>query len=466
MTDSSLSSRFLWRHLASPQARGDAGRSRQGDFPLESHAGVETANRPDPIDILAAQDVNRLAELVPIRYGRMSRTPFTFLRGSAAVMAADLATGPSTDINVQLCGDAHLSNFGLFHSPDRRLIFDVNDFDETLHGPFEWDLKRLAASVTVASRQNEFSAKKARRATLAALGAYRRTMREASELGPLDLFYYRLEAEGIAERFDTTQKQRKASQKAVRKATRKDSSRALSKLTDIVDGRRIIVPDPPLIVRFDVETGEQIERIDRFFSQYRQTLPAERRALLDRFSIVDIAHKVVGVGSVGTRCVVILLESADGQPLFLQFKEASASVLEPYAGPCEFAHHGERVVEGQRLTQAASDVFLGWATSRSQGQPEVDFYFRQLWDGKASAEVEEMGPGGMRRYAALCGIALALAHARSGDAAMIDGYLGDDETLDQAVADFSESYADITQSDHTKLTEAITEGRVQVIDDL
>ncbi|MDH3226496.1 MAG: DUF2252 domain-containing protein [Thermoleophilia bacterium] len=464
--DDSLLTHAFWRPRASRRARREAGRSRREDVPLESQADLALPpDRPSPVDTLGAQDANRLPELVPIRYGRMSATPFTFLRGAAAVMANDLAAGASTDMRVQLCGDAHLSNFGLFNAPDRRLVFDINDFDETLPGPFEWDLKRLAASVTVAARNNGLSPNKAETATAAAVAGYRQTVARAADHGPLDVFYYRLDASSLAQRF-ADRKPSKRTKKAVRKAARKTSARALDKLTDIVDGRRVIVPDPPLISPIEVNTAEELERVDRFVSQYRESLPLSRRALLDRFTIVDIAHKVVGVGSVGTRCLIALLESADGQPLFLQLKEAVASVLEPYAGSSKFANSGQRVVEGQRLTQAAGDVFLGWARGERPNEPHVDFYVRQLWDGKGSFEVEEMGAGSLRRYARFCGAALGLAHARSGDAATISGYLGDDETFDEAIVAFADSYADLNESDYGLITAAIDQGDITVIRDL
>ncbi|MFW2335581.1 DUF2252 domain-containing protein [Ilumatobacter sp.] len=426
-----------------------------------------TEGRRDPIEILTAQDEARLQHLVPIRHGRMSVSPFTFYRGSAAVQAADLSNTPTTDLNVQLCGDAHLSNFGLFNGPDRRLVFDLNDFDESHPGPFEWDVKRLAASVTVAGRNNELSPEKIDRATRASVTAYREAIERCADMGPLDVHYMRLELDRLIEFTQRSKKSQKRVDKLQRKATAKDSVRALNKLTDIVDGRRVIVSDPPLITRVDdlIEPDNVAELTD-FFARYVETLSPHRRSLLDRYAIVDIAHKVVGVGSVGTRCLIVLLESGDGEPLFLQFKEAVASVLEPYTGASEF-EPGERVVIGQRLTQTMGDIFLGWSHFEGPrtGRPHY-YYFRQMWDGKGSIDVDDMGGGRLRRYAELCGGALAIAHARSGDAAMIAGYVGDDETFDHAVAEFAEQYADLTEHDHEAHLAAIASGRVEAVDDI
>ncbi len=426
-------------------------------------------SRRDPVDILTEQDEARLQGLVPIRHGRMGVSPFTFYRGSAAVQAADLSNTPTTDLIVQLCGDAHLSNFGLFNGPDRRLVFDLNDFDETHPGPFEWDVKRLAASVAVAGRNNELSPSKIDRAVRASVAGYRETMWACSELGPLDVHYWRLEVDTISdlspEKPDKKAKKRFA--KMERKAAAKDSMRALNKLTDVVDGRRVIVSDPPLIQRIDQLTEPaDIAELMGFFARYVSTLPLHRRRLLDRYSIVDVAHKVVGVGSVGTRCLIVLLESGDGEPLFLQFKEAVASVLEPYTAPSEF-EPGERVVVGQRMTQTMGDIFMGWSHSRGPRSGRTSYYyFRQMWDGKGSVEVDELPGGALRRYADLCGRVLAVSHARSGDASMIAGYLGEDETFDHAVAVFAHEYADLTEQDHNAHLAAIDSGRIDAIDDI
>ena len=421
---------------APPSARRDAGRAQRDTVPLEAHTeAAPQTNRIDPLTILARQDGSRLAELVPLRYGRMSRTPFTFLRGAAAVMASDLAAGARTDLRVELCGDAHLGNFRWYFAPSRELVFDLNDFDETLPGPFEWDVKRLAASITVAARANGFSAKKARAATKTAMRQYRKHIAKASELSPLDLYYYRFESEAALERIEKHGKgHRKWKQEVLEKATRNNSLRAFSKLTKVVDGRRRIVPDPPLIVRVDDEiAAAETDAAAEFLARYRDTLPLDRRMLLDRFSLVDVAKKVVGVGSVGTRCLIVLLEAGDGTPLFLQFKQATSSVLEAYLGATEFEQAGQRVVEGQRLIQATSDVLLGWARWRDGDGKNTDYYFRQLWDGKGKIDVEELGPERLKAFAGLCGKTLAFAHARSGDAMMIRGYIGEDKTFDKVM---------------------------------
>jgi uncharacterized protein (DUF2252 family) len=446
--------------IVDPDTRKRDGRALRDVVPLEDHAHVDTVDRPDPIALLTAQDATRLEELVPIRHQRMALTPFSFFRGAAAIMASDLARVPATGLRVQLCGDAHLSNFGMFHSPDRRLVFDVNDFDETLPGSFEWDLKRLAASVTVAGRNNELSGKQIRSATRAAVRGYRKGLERTVALSPLDVHYHRIEVESV---LADSEQLRKRSRKAIAEATQKDSVRALDKLTEIVDGRRRIVARPPLVIPLDGHlTGDDGQRLTEFFAAYRSSLPPHRSAVLDRYQLVDVAHKVVGVGSVGTRCLIVLLESDTGSPLFLQFKEATASVLEPYLGASEFEEAGERVVRGQRLMQATGDIFLGWSRYHRPDGLEVDFYFRQLWDGKGSADVDQMGPKRLKNYAAHCGGALALAHARTGDAATITGYLGDDRAIDHVLADFAERYADLAENDHAAHLQAIASGRIDV----
>jgi len=460
--------RSLRGHPTSRRSRRNAGANRRQDVPLESHAECPSVNdRPNPIEILTAQDATRLQSLVPIRHARMSATAFTFYRGTAAIMASDLSRTPTTDLRTQLCGDAHLSNFGLFKGPDRRLVFDVNDFDETLPGPFEWDVKRLAASVTIAGRNNGLSSKEISRATRASVKSYRKTMLTAAGMNPLQIHYFRLEIDQVVAGMG--KKQKKTSAKTAKKATRKDSVRALNKLTDIVNGRRVIIPDPPVITRVDeVLERNGLDELVRFLEQYQSTLPNNRQVLLDRYSVVDIAHKVVGVGSVGTRCLIILLESGGGSPLFLQFKEATASVLEPYAGASEFELAGERVVQGQRLMQSTGDILLGWSrySSEAADRPDIDFYFRQMWDGKGSAEVDDMDPEGLKHYARSCGGALALAHARSGDASMISGYIGEDSTFDHALAEFSDSYADLNEHDYDLHQEAIKSGQIPAFFDL
>ena len=393
----------------------------------------------------------------------MRVTPFTFYRGAAAIMAADLSNSASTDLHVQLCGDAHLSNFGLFNAADRRLVFDLNDFDETAPGPFEWDLKRLAASVTIAGRNNEMTSKQIASVTRAAVRGYRKAIAATVELSPLDVHYFRVEVDLLLETVDSkTQKQYR---KVAARATRKDSVRALDKLTEVVNGEHRIVANPPLIVRTDeLLEGEERERVAEFFRGYKATLEPNRSALLDRYRFVDMAHKIVGVGSVGTRCLIVLLESDQGSPLFMQFKEATQSVLEPYVGASPYEQAGERVVRGQRLLQSTSDILLGWSRYERRDASTADFYFRQLWDGKGSYEVEDMDPKRLKRYAWHCGATLALGHARSGDAAMISGYLGTDKEADHVFAEFAERYADLNERDYQAHEEAIAEGRVQSID--
>ncbi len=449
-------------------ARAAAGRGRRESVPLDEHADlVVPDDRASALAILQAQDANRLQDLVPIRYGRMLATPFTFLRGSAAVMAADLAAGPRTDITVQLCGDAHLSNFGMFSSPERRLVFDINDFDETLPGPFEWDVKRLAASVVVAGRNNHFDKKTSRKIARAATSEYRRAIQTAAAMNPLDLFYYRLDVEELATTLATAKSDRRRLAKTRRKSAKKNSLGALGKLTDVVHGRRVIVSNPPLIVAMtDAQRREEMTRIDGFFDDYRATLNADRRQLMDRYSLTDLARKVVGVGSVGTRCLIALFESGDGEPLFLQIKEAAPSVLEAHLAPSGFDQEGHRVVDGQRRIQATPDALLGWARYERDDESTTDFYVRQLWDGKASADVETMTAKVIRRYAMACGAALGRAHARSGDASMISGYIGDDDTFDRAVARFAEAYADRTEQDYDELIGAVDDGRVPIVRDL
>jgi uncharacterized protein (DUF2252 family) len=443
--------------------RIEQGRAHRELVPLEAHAEPALA-RPgrDPVAILRSQDLVRRQDLVPIRHGRMCVTPFTFYRGAAAVMAADLAAAPSTDLIVQLCGDAHLSNFGVFMGPDRRLVFDCNDFDETLPGPFEWDVKRLAASITVAGRQLGLTDKATRRATRASVRGYREAMAACSLREPIALHYERIEADTIVDSLRGGVTRKKAA-KVVARAARKDSLRAFDRLTEVVDGRRRIIDDPPAIEHFDRWKGLFApERILEFLEQYRESLSPDRRAVLERYRIVDIAHKVVGVGSVGTRCFIILLQSGDGHPLFLQFKEATASVLEAHLQPSEFAQAGERVVRGQRLMQSAGDILLGWSRFEHSGDDGFDFYFRQLWDGKGSARVELMSPEALLQYASTCGATLALGHARSTDPAIVAGYLGDGDVFDRSVQAFAAAYADLTVEDHRAHAEAISAGDIEV----
>lgn len=431
------------------QTRGRAARKR---VPRSAHATwLPSLDRHDPVAVLERQGRDRLPELLPIRYGRMSASPFAFLRGSAAVMAADLASQPHTGLTVQLCGDAHLLNFGLYASPERSLLFDLNDFDETFPGPFEWDVKRLAASVAVAARENGHSDDKAHRAARAATTAYRTAMRRLARMGELEVWYESVDADSLLPLVRSDHHRRRV-QSSLTRARRRTSLQALGKLTEIVDGRRRIITDPPLL---EPAGAPDMASLRKIFSDYRSTLSEERRLLLDRYRFVDAARKVVGVGSVGTRCFIVLLTGRDADdPLFLQIKEARPSVLEEHLPHGPYVHPGRRVVAGQRLLQAASDIFLGWM-SGPQGRA---FYWRQLRDMKGSADVLGMSPSALTAYAALCGTTLARAHARSGDRVAIAAYLGGADTFDQALADFALAYATQTTKDHTTLTTAIAAG--------
>jgi uncharacterized protein (DUF2252 family) len=409
-------------------------------------------------------------ELVPIRYGRMLASPFSFYRGGAAIMAADLAAGPRSGLEAQLCGDAHLSNFGGFAAPDRTHLFDVNDFDETLPGPFEWDVKRLAASVAIAGRTQGFDDRERRSAVLAAAGEYRQAMRRFAAMRNVDVWYARLNIEKLLARWgsEASRRQRRQVEAAVAKAEHKDSLRALRKLTREVDGEPRIVSDPPLIIPVEelapgAAGAEVATAIEKMLSPYRETLDRERRVLMEGYRYTHLARKVVGVGSVGTRAWIALLLGRDSDdPLFLQVKEAQPSVLEPFAAKSRFSHQGQRVVEGQRLMQAASDILLGWLTADGIDSRRRDFYVRQLWDWKESAELERMAPNDMATYGQLCGWTLARAHARSGDRIAIAAYLGGGDVFDRAMADFAESYADQNERDYAALVSAANAGRVPV----
>jgi uncharacterized protein (DUF2252 family) len=446
------------RAAAGYQQRRERGRAARRVVPRGGHAGWTPApDRPDPVDLLEAQARDRLEDVLPIRYARMMASPFAFMRGSAIVMANDLAGTPKSGIQAQLCGDAHLLNFGAYASPERALLFDVNDFDETLPGPWEWDVKRLAASLVVAGRDNGFDAAGCREAALASVASYRQRMAEFAAMRELEVWYSRVGEEEVRGLLSHVgKKTTKKLSKAVRKARGRDSLQALSKLTRVVEGRRMIDDDPPLLVR--LPEGDEIRgQVYAILESYKRTLQEDRRHLLDRYRFVDVARKVVGVGSVGTRAFVVLLEGRDqDDPLFLQVKEAGASVLEGYVESSTYEHHGHRVVAGQRLMQAASDIFLGWF----RGTEGRDFYWRQLKDMKGSAVVENMSPEELVLYARLCGWALARAHARSGDRVQIAAYLGKSERFDVAVADFAVAYADQNERDHATLCAAVKSGRV------
>jgi uncharacterized protein (DUF2252 family) len=448
--------------VADSIARGKAARRA---VPRSSHAEIEgAAGRADPVDILERQARTRVPDLVPIRYGRMLASPFAFYRGGAAIMAADLAALPNTGLTVQCCGDAHLSNFGVFAAPDRRLVFDLNDFDETLPGPWEWDVKRLAASLTIAAQGNGYRPRDQRRIVLDCVAQYRRTMAEFAGMGNLEVWYARFEIEqALAQHADELQPRAvKRVRKALVKARTKDSVSAMAKLTRVEDGEPRIVDQSPLIVPIDklAEGGQRDEilaTLRGLLDAYCQSLPVERRRLVEQFRLVDFARKVVGVGSVGTAAWIALLMGPVGdEPLFLQLKEAQASVLEEHLGASAFEHHGQRVVVGQRLIQASSDIFLGWL-SVSGG---LAYYGRQLKDGKLSAEIEDMVPDGMAAYGRMCAWTLARAHARTGDRVAIAAYLGSSDTFDRAILAFSEAYAERNGRDHAALQAAVDDGRI------
>jgi uncharacterized protein (DUF2252 family) len=433
-----------------------AGKAHRTAVPRTSHGLWEPQpDRFDPVEVLVESNRSRLQELVPLRYTRMAVSPFTFLRGSAQVMAFDLASGPSTELEVRLCGDAHISNFGVFASPERRLVFDLNDFDETAPGPFEWDLKRLAASIVVASREKGFDAVAARRAVLDAVGSYRDWIERFSAMTHLEVWYARIEVQDLLDGMAASQ--RKAAAQQVHKMESKNHLRALAKLTEVdADGRRRIIEDPPLITRLS-DSPDLQDRLIAVFRQYRTSLSADKQALFDRYRFVDFARKVVGVGSVGTRCWAGLFQGPNGGPLFLQVKEARQSVISQARGAAPSKHHGRRVVEGQRMLQATSDVLLGWATDDVSG---IHYYVRQLWDSKGSIDLSVMGRTAFRSMALCCGWALARAHARTGDSVGISGYVGTSERFAESIADWAEAYADQTERDHAALVEAIASGRV------
>jgi uncharacterized protein (DUF2252 family) len=449
-----------------PAERAAAGKAARADRPRSGHAELGDAPR-DPVAILTKQDESRVSDLVPIRYARMLASPFAFFRGAAAVMAADLAATPATPLAVQLCGDAHLSNFGVFSAPDRRLVFDCNDFDETCPGPFEWDVKRLVASVAIAGRQRGFGKKARRAATLATAAGYRKAIREYAAMRNLDVWYSRIDVEPVLEslRAQADERRLRRLERNLDKARAKDSIRAYGKLTEEVGGKVRILSDPPLIVPVEeLAGGDDVERqLREVVASYRESLSPDRRHLAASYRYVHAARKVVGVGSVGTRAWIVLLRGRDEHdPLFLQAKEAGPSVLEPYAGQSSYEHHGRRVVEGQRLMQAASDIFLGWVTVTGVDGVERCFYVRQLWDGKGSADVEALSAGELATYGTLCGRTLARAHARSGDRIAIAAYLGGSDTFDTALERFAEVYADRNESDFERVREAADGGRIVV----
>jgi uncharacterized protein (DUF2252 family) len=449
---------------AGPAESVAAGKAARARVPLESHREFDPAPSRDPVGLLLEQAKSRIPELVPVRHGRMLVSPFTFYRGAALPMAADLATVPSPGFRVQLCGDAHLSNFGAFGSPERRLVFDVNDFDETLPGPFEWDVKRLVASLVVAGRENGFAGADTRRVASAAAARYRKAMREFAGTATLAVWYSRLDVEDAIAQFKSRlgKSTIKKSRVVAAKVRTRDSTQAVAKLTRVVDGRREIIADPPLIVPIEEFTGApDYATLRTLISTYAQTLPPDRQHLLGRFRLTRVARKVVGVGSVGTQAWIVLMEAEDGlDPLLLQAKQAQRSVLAAYAGESQYDNQGERVVWGQRMMQAASDIFLGWQRI-TEPSGQIDYYVRQLRDWKYSAPIEQMDSAMMSDYGELCGWTLARAHARTGDRFAIAGYLGGSARFEEAVADFGASYADQTVRDHAALADAVASGRTQ-----
>ena len=441
-----------------PEERYELGRAQRQATPRAAHAEWQPSPQRDMLALLEASNQGRIPELVPIRHSRMLASPFTFYRGAPAVMAYDLAQTPSSDLIVQLCGDCHISNFGTFASPERELVFDLNDFDETLPGPFEWDVKRTAASIVVAARNAALSAKDARAAVRAALQWYRQKMNEFATQGHLNTWYDRTEANIVLE---MVQKQdRKAAQSSLARVQEKDRLQAFTKLTEVVDGERRIKHRPPLIFRLE-ELNQKAADLRAWLidlaNAYTESLADSHKRLVSRYRVVDVAHKVVGVGSVGTRCYIAYLEGNDeSDPLFLQIKQASASLLEPYLGRSEYANAGQRVVVGQRLMQATSDMFLGYTHSAGH-----DYYVRQLYDMKGSMALDNIAAIYLDRYAALCGAVLARAHARTGDAAQIAGYLGKSDRFDAALVEFAFRYADQNDADYAAFKQAVADGQIE-----
>jgi len=450
-----------------PATRASVGKAARKRVPRISHAGFEPAAGRDPIAILAKQEEERLQHLLPLRHSRMAESAFAYYRGTPAVMAFDLANTPRSDIFVQASGDAHLSNFGLYASPERRLVFDANDFDETMPGPWEWDVKRLATSFIIAGQANGFSPAATRRSAMESVRSYREWMARYARMSLADVWYAVItdaDIRALLQRLPDIKGRSGADRLAAldalfRKSRRKDGMRAFGSLTTVVDGRRVIVDDPPVLTHVVTEGGD--DALGDIFRDYRASLPEHRRTFLEQFRYVDVALKVVGVGSVGTRCFVLVLQGRDqDDPLILQAKEATASVMEPYLTPSVHGNHGQRVVVGQQLMQATSDVFLGWTRSRAKR----DFFFRQLWDMKGSFEPTVMPPTGLTAYANLCGWSLARSHARTGDSITISAYLGSGDRFDGAIADFGEAYAAVNKRDHAAYKAAIADGAVSMLD--
>lgn len=454
-----------------PEERAALGKEARRRSPRSGHAVYKPSpDRPDPLTILEAQSAARVPELVPIRYGRMMESPFRFYRGAAAIMASDLAGSPVSGITAQLCGDAHLLNFRLLASPERRLMFDINDFDETLPGPWEWDVKRLSASLVIAGRANDFDDSERSRIVSSTVRSYRETMIRFAGTGNLDVWYAKIDAdllEALASgRLNATKRGKRNLVRAMTKARTRDSLQAFDKLTETVDGRPRIAADPPLLIPAgdllpDVERSALERQFRGLIERYGRTLASDRRTLLEDYRLADVARKVVGVGSVGTRCwIFLLLGRSDQDPLFLQAKEADTSVLAEHVGASRYRNQGERVVSGQRLMQATSDIFLGWERVDGIDGKQRDFYVRQLRDWKGIAMPERMRPKDMRAFGELCGATLARAHARSGDRIAIAAYLGGGDSFDRALATFAEAYADQNERDHQALVDAVRAGRL------
>ena len=458
-----------------PEERKAHGLELREQYPLDTHSVWEApADRPDPVALLKEQGESRVQELLPLRYERMSVSAFTFYRGGALIMASDLSHTPTTGIEVQACGDAHISNFGFFNSPERHTVFDINDFDETTRGPWEWDVKRLATSVEICGRGRGFSDKDRKRAVRACVRGYREAMTAFSQMGHLDVWYGHLNVDVLMAQFSdkVTKGQRKSAEKFVGKAKAKNSARAITKLTEVVDGELRIISDPPVIVplrdlmqdqrgsgKFDEVDIERLVRLS--LTEYRHTLSEDKRRLIDLYHGVDIAHKVVGVGSVGTRAIIVVLEGADrNDPLVLQIKEAQESVLERYCGKSKYSQHGQRVVEGQRAIQSASDMFLGWCRLLDEDGRPKDFYVRQLWDGKGSIDLTAIDEERLVMLSKICGWTLAHAHARTGDRFEIAGYLGEEKDFDKAIAKFAVAYADQNEADYARFMQALEAGEL------
>jgi uncharacterized protein (DUF2252 family) len=445
--------------MTTADERREAGRGRRADVPRSVHAEWDVEQRDrDAIAVLEEQARTRVAELVPVRYARMATSPFAFFRGGAAIMAMDLSTTPVTGLTVQACADAHVANFGTFATPERNVVFDINDFDETERGPWEWDVKRLATSLHVVAREHGFRSSQRDDVVLEAVRVYREYVDQYAGMRTLDVWYDRTTAADLVAHFP--KRYRAQAERDVTKALRKDHTRAVARLTTDHEGRPRFVEDPPIVVHLDALEPD-MDDVEATVAAYRESLADERRFLLDRFRVVDVARRVVGVGSVGTRCWVALLEAVApaagvADRIVLQVKEAQASVLAPYAGPTPSGHEGRRVVSGQRLTQAASDVFLGWC----QGPSGHHYYVRQLWDVKGQGDLTRMDLGKLTHYGALCARALARAHARTGDAAAMAGYLGEGRVFDRAIAGFAAKYASANERDHAALVDAIASGRV------